>query len=123
MTEGAIDESDARIHEYMLGRPILRAHSRFVVVKDLAGRETGENIAGDRLVLMKFANMVTQVLVARVTEQLELGSIYAGDQPVAVTPMQANRSVVEKVSEIVQFGGVSVFPPVRITRRRSPLRI
>ena len=100
MNEPAVLDIDVRADQGMLDGAVLAAQTGLVIGRFLIAAQPLENGFDRRRVSMKFRNVPAEVLVAPVTEQIEIGLVGPQNDAVGADPMQAEQGVLDEILEL-----------------------
>src|ERR1051326_2465578 len=73
---------------------------RFVVAHDFTGAQSFENVFDRLAIVVEVDDVMTDVLIARVAEQIEFRLVGAQNRAVSAHPVQTYRRVLEEVSQL-----------------------
>ena len=93
----------ARVDQDRLQRAVLAPHLRRILEQPLAAAQAVQDVGEDGLIGVELADVVTDVLVARVAERLQLRVVRPQDDPVRADAVQADG---RRVDERRQLGGL-----------------
>src|SRR5262245_3328551 len=91
---------DAGSHQNVFDGTILTTEASLVVVHDLAPSQSGQDVLDRLAVDVKFAFVVADVLIAIVTEHIELGLVGAEDDAVRPGGVERNCGTLEEVGQL-----------------------
>src|SRR5262245_54841071 len=99
MDELSVLPVHARIDEHIAKRSVFAAHASGISLQLFTRCQTFQDVRDDVLIRVKFRDVPANVLLARVTQQVELGLIDSLNDSVGADPVQSNVRALEEVAE------------------------
>ena len=112
-----------RIDQDVANGPVLPAKAGFVVLQCFAARQASEDVPDDRLVDVELRDVVSDVLVAGVTQKVQFGLVGPQDRAVRPDPMQPFSGMIEALFQfLIDALGDFLFKGGRGVRRLGVIR-